>query len=429
MDHARNKIIFCLLLLTLAACSSRTPEEQLLSHLEEKYANLYFNDEAHKRKIINGLRLFFKTNKLNDENINEIHRLLNRINDGHVVLFDERVEKNKKFSNDMKFVVGSDLVESCASCTPEVAKSKYEIIEVNNKSFKKFLIRNKYEVAASSDWGRYFRITRLLQEKNNDETTILKLRSTSGKTITTNLNWVPSSEKPPICVSGERLAPDVYKVSVKSLWCDDSRGSWRRNKIYDNFKKQFDTTMNSANENDRIIMELRENGGGGDEEVEYILNTFNEKSVFLYHYKYLRKTTPGKQKWFEKFWPFKLSLWSDDGYQYTNISHRPKKTFYKNKMVTLISSGCFSSCETIASVLKNEKRSIVIGSVTHGGSGDPVIFPVKETPYSINIPICVNWQGPGIVYEGIGVQPNISLEQNPKIKEDNILKLAIDLTQ
>lgn len=428
MDHAHNKIIFCLLLLILSACSSRTPEELLLRQLEEKYANLYFNNEAYKRKVIGELREYLKTHKLNDDNINEVHHILNRINDGHVVMFDNRADRNQKFSSDIKFVIGSDLIESCASCTPALTKDKYEILTVNNKPFKDFLMQNKYEVAASTDWGRYFRLTRLLQEKNNNESTVLKLKNTSGKISTTHLSWKPVISKPLVCASGERLAPNVYKVSITSLWCDDSNGSWGRERIYDNFKKQFDSAISNANENDRIIMELRENGGGGDEEVEYTLNAFHEKSVFLYHYKYLRKTQPGKRKWFEKFWPFKLSLWSDDEYEYSNIDNRPTKTFYKNKMATIISSGCFSSCETIASVLKNEKRSVVIGSATHGGSGDPVIFPIKGTPYSINIPTCVNWQEPGLVYEGVGVQPNIVMEQNPKIKEDNILKSAIDLT-
>lgn len=430
MDHARNKLIICFLFLILSACSSRTNEEQLLHQLEDKYANLYFNDEIHKRKVISDLREYFKTHKLNDDNIKEIHKILNRINDGHVVMFDDRKEKNQRFSSEVKFIIGSDLIESCSDCSPILLKDKYEILEVNNQSFKDFLMQKKYDVAASSDWGRYFRLTRLLLEKSDSEPTTLKLKNISGKIFTTKLNWKPVSEKPLVCVSGERLSPDVFKVHVANLWCDDSRGNgWSREQTYENFKNQFDTVMSNASENDRIIMELRENGGGGDEEVEYVLNAFNEKSVFMYHYKYLRKTHPGKRKWFEKFWPFKLSLWSDDEYQYTNLEHKPKKTFYKNKMVTMTSAGCFSSCETIASVLKNEKRSMVIGSATHGGSGDPVIFPIKGTPYSINIPTCVNWQLPGVPYEGVGVQPNIVIEQNPKIQEDNILKSAIDLTR
>lgn len=430
MDHARNKIILGLLLLSLSACSSKGPEEKLIENLEEKYANLYFNNETHKRKVISDLREYFKTHKFNDDNINEIKQRLNQLNDGHVVLFDSRKDKSVRYSSGLTFVVGSDLVESCSDCLPAVPKNKYEILEVNNKSFKDFIMENKYNVAASTDWGRYFRITRLLTNSQDKQETILKLKDISGKIINTKLLWKQEVEKPLICVSGERLAADIFKVSVTNLWCDNSRGNgWTREQIYSNFKDQFDSVMALASDQDRIVMELRENGGGGDEEVEYVLNAFYEQSVFMYHYKYLKKTHPGKRKWIEKLWPFRMSLWSPDEYQYTNIENRPKKTFFKNKMATIISSGCFSSCETIASVLKNDKRSIVIGSTTHGGSGDPVIFPIKDTPYSINIPTCVNWQEPGKVYEGVGVQPHLTIEQNPQIKEDNVLKSAIDLAQ
>lgn len=414
----------------ISACSSRSPEEQLLYQIEESYANLYFNNEVHKRKVVSDLREYFKNHKLNDENIDEVRHLLHRLNDGHVVMFDERKEKNQRYTSQVKFLIGSDLIESCSDCSPVLTKNKYEILEVNGQSFEEFLLQKRYDVAASTEWGRYFRLTRLLQEKNDDTGTTLKVKNISGKIISTKLSWKPSEVKPLECVSGQRLAPDIFKVRVASLWCDDSLGSgWARDQIYNNFKNQFDNVMSAANENDYIIMDLRENGGGGDEEVEYILNAFNEKSVFMYHYQYMRKSHPGKWKWIEKIWPFKLPLWADDEYQYTNLDHRPKKTFYNNKVVTVTSAGCFSSCETIVSVLKNEKRSKIIGSITHGGSGAPVIFPIKGTPYSINIPTCVNWQAPGVPYEGVGVLPDITMEQNPKTKEDNVLQAAIDLVR
>ena len=413
----------------MSACSSRSPEEQLLYQLEDSYANLYFNNEVHKRKVINDLREYFKNHKLNDENIVEVRPLLHRLNDGHVVIFDERKEKNKHYESGVKFLIGSNLIESCSDCTPALIKNKYKILEVNDQSFESFLLKKKYDVAASTEWGRHFRLTRLLQENNDYTETTLKVKNISGKIISTKLNWKPSDEKPADCVNSQRLAPDIFKIQVTSLWCDDSLGNgWGRDQIYNNFKNQFDSALSAANENDRIIIDLRENGGGGDQEVEYILNAFNEKSVFMYHYQYMRKSHPGKWKWFEKIGPFKLPLWANDEYQYTNLENRPKKTFYNNKMATITSAGCFSSCETIASVLKNEKRSKVIGSITHGGSGAPVIFPIKGTPYSINIPTCVNWQAPGVPYEGVGVLPDITFEQNPKIIEDNILQAAIDLT-
>lgn len=428
MNLGHNKL-FLLFLLLLTACHSENPEDRLLSYIEQRYANLYYNNEPHKRAVIKDLRNYFKTHKLSDETIEEVKIKLSGINDGHVVIYDDRKEKNAEYVSSAKFMIGSEILESCIDCNPVLPKSKYQIMEVNNLPYSEFIKLSKNQVAASSDWGRQYRVSRLLTRKSNNAETILKLKDISGKIITSNLTWRLLENKNPPCVTGQRIAPDIFKVHVANLWCDDTNGDWSRQQIVDNFKDQFDTVMSDATEKDRIILELRENGGGGDEEVEYVINAFIEKQVLLYHFKYLFKTHPGKLKWITNYLPFKLPLWAEDEYEYTDLAHRPKKTFYKNKMATIISSGCFSSCETIASILKNEKRSPIIGSLTHGGSGDPVIFAIKNTHYSINLPTCVNWQVPGVVYEGVGVHPDITAYQNPNIKEDNILNSAIDLTQ
>lgn len=429
MNLNHNKL-FLFLFLLLTACRSESPEDRLISYIEQKYANLYYNNEPHKRAVIQDLRNYFKTHKLNDETIEEVRLKLNGINDGHVVLYDDRKEKNTVYVSGAKFVIGSEILESCIDCNPVIPKSKYQIMEVNKLPYTEFIKLSKNEVSASSEWGRQYRVSRLLSRKSNNTETSLKLKDINGKIITTKLMWKLLENKNPPCVTGQRIAPDIFKVHVANLWCDESNGDdWSRQQIVDNFKLQFDTVMNEANEKDRIILELRENGGGGDEEVKYVINAFIEKQVLLYHFKYLFKTHPGKLKWITDYLPFELPLWTEEEYEYTNLVHKPKKTFYKNKMATIISSGCFSSCETIVSILKNEKRSLVIGSLTHGGSGDPVIFDIKNTHYSINLPTCVNWQVPGVVYEGVGVHPNITAYQNPNIKEDNVLNLAIDLTR
>lgn len=431
MDQGHNKFIFCFLLI-LTACTSKTPEDRLLTLIEEKYANLYYNNESHKRAVIEDLREYFKTHQLNDDSIKEVKTKLNQINDGHVTLYDDRKEKSVEYSSGVKFLIGSEIIESCSDCNPVLPKNKYQILEVNNLPYADFYKLSKYEVSASSEWGRHYRVSRLLTRKSNTTETTLKLKDLRGKIITTSLSWRPVDQKNPPCVTGERINPDVFKVHVANLWCDDTNGSsWNREQIINNFRDQFDSVMSKANEQDKIVLELRENGGGGDEEVKYVINAFIEKPVLLYHFKYLHKTHPGKLKWVTEYLPFiQLPLWASDEYEYTDaVDHRPKKTFYNNKLVTIISSGCFSSCETIASILKNEKRSQLIGSVTHGGSGDPVIFGIKNTHYSINLPTCVNWQVPGVVYEGVGVQPSIIAYQNPNTKDDSLLNAAIDLIQ
>ncbi|MBC7714644.1 MAG: hypothetical protein H7177_14960 [Rhizobacter sp.] len=431
MDHAHNKITKCfLLLLLLTSCSPR-PEKQLVSILENRYANLYVNDQRQKREVIKELATYLNDHKFNDKNLKEIKSLVHKINDGHVVLFDDRKDKNIVYSSGVHFIPGSIFIKDCADCSPSLAEDKYEISEVNGLPLKAWLEKEKFYVAASSPWGRHHRLINTLGTRADNQDITLKVKSSSGKIALTKLNWHVQSNTPPVCVSGQRLNENVFKINVDNLWCEDTTGKvpWSRDLIYSNFKKQFDDSTASIKENDRIIIDLRNNGGGGDSEVEYVLNAFNEKSVFMYHYKYLRKTNPGKRKWLEKFWPFKLDLWAKDEFDYTNLKNKPKKTFFDNKVVTMISAGCFSSCETIASALKLEKRSLVIGSRTHGGSGDPVIFPIRGTHYSINIPTCITWQENGRFYEGSGVHPDQEVLQSPILKTDNVLMTAIDLVQ
>lgn len=430
MDHALNKkIIYLFLILTLQACTNR-PEDQLIEKLETRYANLYYNNESKKREALENLRKFFQKNALSDARLDEVHVYLNRINDGHVVLFDSRPEKNIVYESQLKFVPGSMAIKSCQNCVPVLHKGKYEILEVNKDSLERYFEKERDSVAASSDWGREFRLSRLLVSKSNDREEVLKVKDEFGHITTTTVPFTKSALKAPVCVSGERLGEKIFKLNIYSLWCDDlTEENHSREQILENFKKQFDIAVSAAKSTDHIIIDLRENGGGGDYEVEYVLNAFIEKSAFMYHYRYLRKTHPGKRKWLEKIWPFKLALWSEAEYQYSDPSKRGPHTFFSNKVTTLVSAGCFSSCEGIASSLKSEKRSVLIGEKTHGGAGDPVIFPIADTPYSINIPTCVVWQKDGSLFEGVGVMPDITLSQNLKTTDDNVLRRAIDQVQ
>lgn len=423
----KHAIMF--LLIVLSSCTMR-PEDQLIKKLEERYANLYFNEESQKRKAIDSLKDFFQKNALSDARLNDVHVLLNRINDGHVVLFDNRPEKNITYGSQLKFILGSMAVESCSNCEPVLEKDKYEILEVNQEGFLRHLENEKDSVAASTKWGRDYRISRLLVNKHSDNEVLIKVKSRAGKIVSTKIPFVKNSPSSPVCVSGERLQEGVFKLNVLSLWCDDPlNADHSRDQIFLNFKAQFDNVINQVSESDRIVIDLRENGGGGDREVEYVLNTFFEKPVFMYHYQYLRKTHPGKRKWLERLWPYEISLWAEDEYHYSDPSNRGEKALFKNKLVTLISPGCFSSCEGIASSLKFGERSKLIGETTHGGAGDPVIFPIKDTPFSINLPTCVVWQKDGSLFEGRGVNPDIVLSQDLKMANDNVLKYAIDLIQ
>lgn len=385
------------------------------------------NNELHKLTVVDRLDEFLKTHPLNETNIKAINEILHQINDGHVVLFDSKASK-VKLSNSLVFVYGSDFLESCESCSPKLIKDRYTILKVNNESYKNWLIAKQFDVAASTSWGREYRLSRLLLSDSSN--THLSLKNRAGKIIDVSLNWKEERESLDIkngseCVAGERINDSAYRVIIKSLWCDQNNTKTNRNEILNRFKDQWNKVSGEIKTTDKIVIDLRENGGGGDKEVEYILNSFFDKPTFLYRYRYLSATHPGGLKWIPKVLSSSHELWREMEFDYTNPAIHTNNLLYKNKLAVLISAGCFSSCEGIAQAFKNEKRAIIIGSTTHGGAGDPVIFPIKGTSYSINLPTCVVWQKNNLLFEGVGISPDIELFQNGQLLEDSLLSASL----
>ena len=149
MDQSYNKI-FLFFLLILSACISKKPVDRFLNLIENQYANYHVNNEAHKKEVVADLREYFKTHRLNDQNMLEIKKKLSMLNDGHVVLLDERPEKNIQYVSGLKFFIGTEMVESCEECYPVVFKNKYKILKVNEVSYEKFQKNSQQSVTAST---------------------------------------------------------------------------------------------------------------------------------------------------------------------------------------------------------------------------------------------------------------------------------------
>lgn len=398
----------------------------LISLLNDHYANLYVN-EKHKRSVLEDLEKLLETHELNDQNIPVISKILNRIGDGHVVIHKNSTRPPPMYESSLEFYPGSKEVKSCSDCSPQISSGKYRIIRVNQQNLNKYLQENSYTVPASTWWGRKYRILRSLSINESTPDIELKLRSSDGKTIRTKLNWTQNELKIKTCASGERLEENIYKLNVFSFWCDDPTNRDESRKIIlQRFKDQFDQAVSQIKPDDSIVLDLRENGGGSDQEVEYVLNTFNEKSVFMYKFQHLNATTIGPKLWIHTYLPFFSSLWDSVGYIYSSIKRNPAKYhLYNNMMVTLVSAGCFSSCEGLASALKFENRSILVGSTTHGGAGDPVQMPIKGTQYSINLPSCIVWQKDDSLFEGRGVFPTFISIQSSTQLGDTVLEDAL----
>ena len=421
MNCLFKTVAICLISITAISCS-RTPEREIIHLLNNKYANLYVN-ESQKREAINELKEFLKENHLSDQTYPKIQEYVHKISDGHVVLYRNNFMTQNAYVSGLNFIPGSPYVRSCESCTPAVPEGKFKILEINDIPLEKYLKAHASSVAASTPPARAFRVLRKLTENGVASEIRLKLQNVDRSLVSTTLNWQKVEPGTHKCVSGERLDEKTFKLNIHSLWCDDKTNlKETRHQVLMRFKQEFDNVAQSISKDDLIVLDLRENGGGGDQEVEYVLNSFSDKPLFMYRYQYLAAHTSQFKKWLARLSIQPANIWAEEEFLYSNPQNKTTYQFFENKMITLVSEGCFSSCEGLASSLKLENRSLLLGTRTHGGAGDPIVFPIKNSDFSLNLPTCLAWQKDGNLFEGTGVEPNIKTTQNFTNISDSVLE-------
>jgi hypothetical protein len=415
-----------LTLIFLSSCSeSNLPLDNLLIH---KYANLSFNNEKNKEATLKKLQVYLTNHEVTDKNIFEIEKILNEINDGHVILKKTNSANDPlayNFGSDLKYVPGTFFVETCLKdCSPAILQ-KSEIVEVDGISFEKWIEHNKGKVQASSEWGRKYRTSRLLINNRINLSVKLKLKTQNGKVINSQLSLKKLVIQNPFkCVEGKRIDKLNFLVKINSFWCDRGR-LISDQEIFNEFKQDWDESTNNIKETDHIILDLRENNGGGDNEVMYSLSSLFDHPVFLYKFQFLKSTLYGKRNWLNNFIHFNSGKWANAEVEYSLKKYQAKNKFFKNPISILISSGCFSSCEGFAHAVMAEKRGILKGSVTHGGAGDPKFYRIKNSDYLINLPSCLVWQKDGKFYEGVGITPNIKFLDTLNLKGDGLLQSVL----
>lgn len=415
----------------VAACQKEQKSKTISQLLLENYANLEVNGESQKRLIINEIKKF-DDQKITKENVAQLRKILNKMNDGHI--FIKAFNKETSYESDLEFVAGSFYVKSCVnSCTPSILE-KMLIKKIDGMDFSKWLEAYHDEVFASTFAGRNFRLSRLLQKGNLGDHFQLELQNIKGQTFKTllkfkNLSVTENSAKPSPCISGQRLKDDLFILTVHEFYCADPN---EKNSPFEYYKAQLDEVVKHIKKNDRIILDLRENNGGGDDEVMYFLNHFIKESVFLYEYKVLKSVNRSKKELLKSlitgdFFKEK-TRWSSNQVLLTSKkeSHQPQFPLIENKLITLISPGCFSSCEGAAEALRRHKRSLLLGTTTHGGQSEPHPYPLKGGEYEIYLPSGVVYKMDKSLYEGIGVHPHIVLEDQFQTQGDDLILKVTD---
>lgn len=160
------------------------------------------------------------------------------------------------------------------------------------------------------------------------------------------------------------------------------------------FEKFLDEAFDFLKETDGIIIDLRNNSGGNDNEAVYIVGRFTREKHSAY--KFRLKNGPGEND----FTPF-----------YTYYIEPQGKTQYLKKIVVLTHRFTISAAETLTMGFKRLERTITIGDTTSGAFSDMI---TRELPngwvYSISIGDWRDYRG--ISYEGIGYPPDIVIQND-----------------
>ena len=169
------------------------------------------------------------------------------------------------------------------------------------------------------------------------------------------------------------------------------------------------SAMNYLSNCDALIIDLRNNGGGWDEMVTFLMSYFfdSDESITL-------STT--------------YSRYEDEYYQSSILSYVPGKLFSDIPVFILTSRSTFSGAEAFAHYMKHFNKATLVGETTRGGQ-NPV--EIQTIGYGL-IMLIPSWKQISSVsetgWEGIGVKPHYEVEANDAFRVAH-LKALQELTK
>jgi len=236
--------------------------------------------------------------------------------------------------------------------------------------------------------------------------------------------------------SKECVSLEQGELKISSFWCEDDEKN-NRSAIKNRFAQSYITSLEkslkqlSINDSNQLIIDLRGNGGGGDEEMELALFPFINKGDYLYDYQFKFLTSPhffprlitrmtdliGGKEMISRYWDkrrsyyfnFKNEQWSPDIIK----KLRKLKEEVDNRKLEIqmiVDSQTGSASELFASILVDKQKASLKGTQTKGSAGAPTHYTLLEAndeqdSIVIAIPAVRIWRINGEVIEGMGLKP------------------------
>ncbi|HKJ31171.1 MAG TPA: S41 family peptidase [Balneolales bacterium] len=177
-----------------------------------------------------------------------------------------------------------------------------------------------------------------------------------------------------------------------------------------NWTSEMDNILQNLNLDRGLIIDIRNNGGGNDENMLKIAGRFTSEKKFFRIIRY--RNGPDH---------------SDFSKPYKGYVSPAGKQHYAGNIALLTNRGVFSAAESFVLAMKSNPYVTTIGDTTGGGSANPIN---RELPngWTYKISTWIESTPEGEVFEGKGIPPDIALPKsiyNQSGSRDYILESAL----
>lgn len=202
-----------------------------------------------------------------------------------------------------------------------------------------------------------------------------------GKVIEYKLKWTEKAQDSE-CMK-IKVEDDTLIIKFKSFTCP---GNDKRDAV--GFEKMIVDALSKLNPKS-LILDLRDNPGGWDDYIQLLYSLF------------IKETSPWQGLSY-----MKNGIFSEEFHSNISPYNNPLLEYLKNvEIKVLTNSGCGSSCDVLAAILKDSKRARIYGEKTQGYCGDGTYFEVPGK-YKLRVPNAICYRTSGESFEGKGIEPD-----------------------
>lgn len=348
---------------------------------------------------------------------NRLVLLANRLNDGHTGIswsadvsvppFLQKRIGDKVFVTDVFSDVYSDMG----------IRRGTEIVEIDDVPVIEYGERYvvPYVPSSTPQWAAYYPFSSVNLTKGKRGSAVkLLFRNDDGKEIpVTDRRDSPwDIIKPDTEIKFDSLPGNIGLLTIPTL---RSYGFDAR-KFYEMFNRKILPT-------DGLIIDMRDNTGGDSNVAAFIMQLLATDTIPQAAWE-----TPEYEATYAS-WGKPWHRESVDGLTLTPFYMQdPEVPKYDKPIVLLINSGTFSASEDFAVLFKNASRGIVMGTPSGGSTGNPINIDLGWGYYAR---ICTRHErlADGTEFIGIGIQPDIYVEETESVLYDNDNVIAAALEQ